>query len=61
MRMTKFDPTAYKNAYASEKYDRVNLMLPKGMKDDIKSKCQKSLNAFIIDAIRDKLNKESGE
>jgi hypothetical protein len=55
--MPKFDPTSYKNAYAAEKYDRVSLMLPKGMKDEIRKK-DGSINGYIIDAIKEKLNSE---
>lgn len=44
--------TKYKNQFAKEKYDRVGLMLPKGMKAEllkhISETGDKSLNAFII-------------
>ena len=55
--MPKFDPTSYKNAYAAEKYDRVSLMLPKGLKDEIRKRSG-SINGYIIDAIKEKLNSE---
>jgi hypothetical protein len=56
--MPKFNPTAYKNNYAAEKYDRVDLRLPKGMKDEIK-KHSPSINGFIFEAIKDKLNNKN--
>jgi hypothetical protein len=54
--MNKFNSTAYKNSFAAAKYDRVNLMLPKGMKDEIRKKSG-SINGYIIEAIKEKLNK----
>lgn len=57
--MTKFDSTSYKNAYVSEKYDRVNLILPKGMKEEIRKNTSGSINGFIIQAISDKLVKHA--
>jgi hypothetical protein len=56
--MDKFNPTAYKNAYASEKYDRVSLMLPKGLKAEIQAKTVGSVNNYIVEAIKEKLKKE---
>lgn len=47
------------NEFNRETYDRVSLMLPKGMKDDIKTaatKEGKSVNGFIVDTLRDKIN-----
>lgn len=47
--------TDYKNQFAKEKYDRVGLMLPKGMKAEllkhISETGDKSLNAFVMRAI----------
>lgn len=52
--------TDYKNQYAKENYDRVGLMLPKGMKEQIKAHLiesgNKSINAFIIRTIESVLN-----
>lgn len=59
--------TKYKNQFAKEKYDRVGLMLPKGMKTEllkhISETGDKSLNAFIIKAIQSQLqpNKDNKE
>lgn len=57
--MSKFDSTSYKNAFAALKYDRVNLMLPKGLKDEIRKKSG-SINGFIVDAIKEKLSTSPG-
>lgn len=46
------------NEYNREKYDRVSLMLPNGYKEEVKSiakKEGKSLNAFILEAIQEKI------
>lgn len=42
------------NKYISAKYDRVNLVMPKGKKEEYRSAAEasgKSLNQFIIDCI----------
>lgn len=42
------------NKYISNKYDRVNLIMPKGKKDEYRAAAEaagKSLNQFIIDCI----------
>lgn len=33
--MTTFNPTKYKNDFAKEKYDRLNIQVEKGMKEMI--------------------------
>ena len=46
------------NEYNRGKYDRVSLMLPNGYKEEVKSiakKEGKSLNAFILEAIQEKI------
>jgi len=46
--------TDYKNAWIAEKLDRVNLTMPKGKKESIKSAADRqgiSVNAFINNAI----------
>ena len=57
----KFDATKYKNAFQKEKYDRIIVNVPKGQKavidENAKQRGYKSLNAFIIDAIKEKLDK----
>lgn len=46
--------TEYKNKFASEKYDRVGLMLKKGSKQpiqDVASTKEESINGYIKNAI----------
>lgn len=46
----KSQKTAYQNGYISEKYDRINLTVPKGKKAEIKEYAEskgESVNAFI--------------
>ena len=65
----KFNKVAYDNAFIAEKYDRVNLTVPKGKKEIIKTHAEtqgESTNAFINRAIdetiaRDNEKKENGE
>ena len=55
--------TEYKNRYASEKYDRIGLMLKKGSKDllnNIAASNSESLNAYIKKAIREQYKKDTG-
>ncbi len=45
-----FDKIAYQNSYIREKYDRINLTVPKGRKEEIKKKAlaeDKSVNEYI--------------
>lgn len=57
----KFDATKYKNEFQKEKYDRIIVNVPKGQKQEIdaqaKKRGYKSLNAFVVDAINEKLEK----
>lgn len=57
----KFDPTKYKNDFQKEKYDRIIVNVPKGDKavidENAKKQGYKSLNAFVVDAIREKMNR----
>lgn len=59
MDTNKFDATKYKNDFQKEKYDRIIVNVPKGQKSliDAEAKKQgyKSLNAFVVDAINDKM------
>ena len=48
--------TEYKNKFARERYDRLNLVLPKGQKDVLKEQCDKmelSVNEYIRLLIQD--------
>lgn len=57
----KFNPTKYKNDFQKEKYDRIIVNVPKGQKETIEEAAKvrgyKSLNAFVVDAINEKLEK----
>lgn len=53
--------TEYKNKWLSQNCDRVNLVLKKGQKSaiqEIASSSGKSLNAFIVEAIEEKISRE---
>ena len=55
-----FNATAYKNQFILEKYDRINLTVPKGHKDIIKehaARMGKSVNEYINDLIKADMNK----
>lgn len=57
----KFNATKYKNNFQKEKYDRIIVNVLKGQKEIIDSEAKKrgykSLNAFVVDAINEKMNK----
>ena len=52
----KFNPTKYKNDFTKEKYDRLNIQVPKGQKAVIeehwKNRGYKSLNAYVNELIK---------
>lgn len=46
----EFNQISYQNEYIKEKYDRINLTVPKGRKEQIKKKAEaagKSVNEYI--------------
>lgn len=52
------------NKYVKQNYDRVNVTMPKGKKDEYKLYAQSkgmSLNAYIISLIEADIKKEQGE
>ena len=52
--MSDFNASKYRNDFIKEKYDRVNLTLPKGKKEQVKAAATAagmSLNEFINAAI----------
>ena len=54
MEEKKFDQFSYQNNFIKEKYDRVNLTVPKGKKEKIKAAAAaegKSVNDYINAAI----------
>lgn len=60
MQGTEFNQIAYQNEYIKEKYDRINLTVPKGRKEDIKKAAAaagQSVNEFINSLIDEKLSK----
>ena len=65
----KFDKVAYDNAFIAEKYDRINLTVPKGDKEKIKAHADRhykgSVNKFIQSSIKEQMKrdnaKENGE
>ncbi len=51
----EFNQIAYQNDYIKEKYDRINLTVPKGRKEEIKKRAAagKSVNEYINSLIDD--------
>ena len=52
--------TAAQNKYISKAYDRINLLVPKGDKDEIKAAADaagQSINAYILDAVRERMQR----
>ena len=63
MAQKEFNQIAYQNDYIKEKYDRINLTVPKGSKEEIKKKAEaagKSVNEYINDLIDDDFIKSGG-
>lgn len=53
--------TAYQNKFIAEAYDRVNLTLPKGRKEEIKAHAEsrgESVNGFINRAIENQIERD---
>ena len=56
----KAQKTAHQNDYISKAYDRINLLVPKGDKDEIKAAADaagQSVNAYILDAVRERMQR----
>jgi len=56
-----FDKIAYNNSFIAKAYDRINLTVPKGKKDEIKTFAEtrgKSINGFVNEAIDEKMERE---
>lgn len=54
----EFNQISYQNDYIKEKYDRINLTVPKGRKEEIKKKAAaagKSVNEYINNLIDDNM------
>ncbi len=58
-----YDKVKYNNEFNKEKYDRLNIQVPKGQKEIItehwKSKGYKSLNSYINNLIAKDMRKDS--
>ncbi len=55
---------AVKNRYINKAYDRINLTVPKGYKDEIKAHADstgESVNAFIARAIAEAIERDRAE
>ncbi len=51
------------NKYAAKAYDRINIAVPKGRKNEIKALADtwgQSINAYIISAIDEKMDRDGG-
>ena len=56
----KFNQIAYQNNYKREKYDKIEVIVPKGEKDNIKQAAQKaglSVSAYIYQAVEEHMKK----
>lgn len=62
MTAKEFNQIQYQNEYNKQKYDRITIMVPKGMKEQIEESMKaagfKSRNEFIMAAIREKMEKK---
>ena len=64
MEKVKFNKVAYDNAFIKEKYDRINFLVPKGEKEIIKAAADqagKSVNAYILEAVHEKMGRGSND
>ena len=60
----KFDKTAYDNAFIAKAYDRINLTVPKGKKQEIREYAEKrgeSVNGYINRIIEEDMRKNRKE
>lgn len=59
--MAENSKSSYKNAWIAEKLDRINLTMPKGRKDELKTHAAargESVNAFINRAITETMERD---
>ena len=55
-----YEKVSYNREYNEKNYDRIGVMVPKGERERIREAANKvgmSVNAFIVNAIRDKMEK----
>lgn len=60
MEEKKFDKIAYNNQFNANAYDRINLTVPKGKKDEIKAHAEalgESVNGYIWRLIQEDMEK----
>ena len=60
MEERKFDKIAYNNQFNANAYDRINLTVPKGKKDEIKAHAEslgESVNGYIWRLIKEDMEK----
>ena len=60
MEEKKFSKIAYNNQFNAQAYDRINLTVPKGKKDEIKAHAEsrgESVNAYIWRLIQEDMKK----
>jgi hypothetical protein len=60
MEEKKFDKIAYNNQFNANAYDRINLTVPKGKKDEIKARAEalgESVNGYIWRLIQEDMSK----
>jgi hypothetical protein len=53
--------TVASNKYQKNNYDRINILAPKGYKEEVKKNadaCGMSLSAYIVQAINEKIEKQ---
>lgn len=52
------------NKYAAKAYDRINIAIPKGRKDEIKAHAEsrgQSVNGYVVAAIDERLERDRAE
>ena len=60
MQEKKFDKIAYNNQFNAQAYDRINITVPKGKKDEIKAHAEslgESVNGYIWRLIKEDMEK----
>ena len=60
----EFDQVKYQNQFINEKYDRINLTVPKGQKDLIQAHAEaqgESTNGFINRAISETMERDKAK
>lgn len=61
---SKEDAMKYNNQFNRQKYDRIGLMVPKGQKEQIQAAASRqgqSLNAYIVCAVNERMEREQPE